>query len=369
MGAVVAPIFQNSLFVFDTHEEYTRSWTAGPHAYSRISNPTNEAVEKKLAKLEGCESAKVFASGMAAISAAILSCVESGSHIVLVDSVYGPTRQFIRYLTKFGVTHTLVDGRDTEELLDALRPETGLVYLESPSSMSMRLQDIRAITQVCREKKVPTALDNSHATPYHQLPAAMGVDIVLHSATKYLGGHSDLLAGVVATSQARIDAMLHAEYALLGGALGPFQAWLLMRGLRTLSLRMAAHQKAGNLVAGWLEARPDVERVYHVGLPSYPQRELALQQMSGTGGLLSWVPRNPSQPWLAAFCDSLELFQLGCSWGGFESLAVVGSVRELGEAPQPAIRLFCGLEDPQDLIEDLDQAFEKAHRTVGPTPP
>ncbi len=367
LGAVTPPIFQNSLFVFDTVEELFDSMTNHPggpkHHYSRMSNPTVDLAEKKIAKLEGADACKLGGSGMASIVVAIMSCIEAGSHIVTLDTAYGPVRSFISdYLNRFGVTVTYVDGLCTDDLLDAIRPETKLVYLESPSSILFRLQDVGRIAKVCKEKGVATAMDNTYNTPVHMNPHKFGIDMVCHSATKYLGGHSDITAGVVTGSRERIDKIQRNEIAYFGSLLHPFSAWLLNRGLRTLTLRMKRHEATGNTVAGWLEDQPEIERVHHVGLPSFSQRELYHSMMSGSGGLFSFEPKCQDEAKIRAFINKLEIFGKGISWGGFESLAVPLQMQPLNYLePKQLVRLFTGLEDAPDLIADLEAALPLLH--------
>ncbi|HZH99432.1 MAG TPA: aminotransferase class I/II-fold pyridoxal phosphate-dependent enzyme, partial [Fimbriimonadaceae bacterium] len=293
LGAVTPPIFQNSLFVFDEYEGFLETMLENPggppHHYSRFSNPTVEVVEKKIALLERAEECKVFGSGMAAISCAMLSCLQAGSHVVAVDTCYQPVRKFLDlYLPKFGVRVTYVDGTSTEELLDEIRPETSCIYLESPSSLVFRLQDLEAIARVAREKGITTICDNSYASPLYQNPLEFGIDLVVHSATKYLAGHSDITAGVVCGSAERIDGILRNELQFFGSIIAPFPAWLLLRGLRTLKRRLKQHELSGNRLAAWLRTRPEVERVHHVSFEDHPQRDLYLKQMRGSGGLLSF---------------------------------------------------------------------------------
>lgn len=367
-GAVVPPIFQNSLFVFDTYKDFagaqTGDETASKFHYSRITNPTVEIVCKKLALLEGTGGALVFGSGMGAISAAILNCVEHGSHVVVVDTCYGPTRNFIEnYLGRFGVTHTFVDGLTPESVLDAIRPETSLVYLESPGSIIFRIQDLEAITRVCREKGIATIIDNSYSSPIHQQPAKFGVDIVVHSATKYLCGHSDVVAGALMASEERIKRIVDGELQYLGAILAPMPAWLMLRGLRTLKLRVKHHQATAHEVALWLRGRPEVRHVHHVGFFEGRQRALYEKQMEGTGGLVTFEPAMQDPDWVERFIDALNVFQLGVSWGGFESLSVPLHYSALGwDEPRYLVRLYCGLEDPVDLVSDLAQGFETASR-------
>lgn len=367
-GAVTPPLFQNSLFVFDDIRELSSYLTEpsldDPAVYSRIANPTLDVVEKKLAMLEGTETAKVFSAGMMAITAGILSCVEQGAHVVALDTNYGPTQSLLRdYLPRFGVATTFVDGRCTKELLAAIRPETKLVYLESPSSALFRLQDLEAVATECRRQGITTICDNSYSTPILQNPAKLGVDMVVHSASKYLGGHSDITAGVLCTSRERMNTLLKisGEVPLVTGALAPFSAWLLLRGLRTLGIRVKAHEATGNRVAGWLDQDPRVDVVHHPSLPSFPQRDLFLKQMKGSGGLFSFEPKVQDREKALDFANALRIFQRGVSWGGFESL-VVPMLLQPGDSPEPrnVIRLYCGLEDAEDLIADIDQAFHVA---------
>lgn len=362
--AVTPPIFHTSLFVYANYEEFSKAMTETPGGppfhYSRVGNPTVDIVEKKIAMLENCEAAKVFSSGMAAISCAVMSCIEQGSHIVAVDTCYGVSRfMFDSYLPKLGVTTTYVDGLTPESVMDALRPETSLVYLESPSSILFRLQDIEAITRGCREKGVPTLFDNSYSSPILQTPTDFGVDIVVHSATKYLAGHSDVTAGVVASSSERIDKLIRNEVQIFGSLIAPFPAWLMLRGMRTLPVRIRHHQESGNVVASWLEQHKKVEKVFHPGLPSFDQRALFCKQMRGSGGLLTFMPKNQDKAAVIRFVEELKIFQIGVSWGGFESLAVPICMKPLGwEKEAFVVRLYCGLEDPKDLIGALDKAFE-----------
>lgn len=362
-GAVVPPIFQNSLFTFPNMQEFM---DAGPKAnreeayvYSRVGNPTVTVAERKIARLECTESCRVFGSGMAAISSAVMSAVESGAHCVVVDTCYGPLRQFLTdYLPRFGVSTTFVDGADACELIDAIRPDTKLVYLESPGSLIFRLQDIEKIATYCREKGITTAIDNSYASPIFQQPAKLGIDMVVHSATKYLGGHSDITAGVVAGSAQRLEKMTGEEIALFGTLIAPFPSWLLTRGLRTLAIRMKRHEESGNAVAAFLEEHPKVQRVHHVGLASFPQRELFVKQMQGSTGLLSFEPKCQDRDKIYAFVEALDIFQIGVSWGGFESLSVPIEMHPIAWSDKRwIVRLFIGLESPRDLIADLDQAM------------
>lgn len=363
-GAVTPPIFQTSLFVYDKIDDFAAAFDYhpdGPYIYSRGGNPTLTAAEKKIAMLEKAEACRLFASGMAAISAAILSCVKQGDHIVAVDTCYGPTRQFfVDYLPKFGVTTDFVVGEDPEDFVKASKNNTVLYYLESPSSLLFRLQDLTAVAKIAKERGISTIIDNSYASPYFQSPIEFGIDIVVHSATKYISGHSDAVSGCLCTSHERMKEICRNEYSLLGGALAPFPAWLILRSLRTLPIKMKAHQEAGTAVADWLETQDWIEEVIYVGSDSFKQSELRDRQMRGTGGQVTFVPKCQDEAKLYHFIEALEIFQLGVSWGGYESLSVPIKVHPM-DWPEPryVIRLFVGLEDPQDLMNDLLQAAEK----------
>jgi cystathionine beta-lyase len=362
-GAVVPPLFANSLFVFDKTEDLQRSLTethaGAPYVYSRVSNPTLDLAERKIADLEGTEAAKMVGCGMAAITDAVFSCVQAGSHVVLPDTAYGPARELVtKYLARFGVTHTLVDGSDAQEVVDAFRPETTLCYLESPTSAVFQVQDVAAITKVARERGITTAIDNTYATPLCFRPIEHGVDLVCHSATKYFSGHSDTTGGVVCGTREHIDRITRNEVSLLGNASSPFAAWLITRGLRTLKLRLDRHRESANRIAAWMETRPEVARVHHVSLDSHPQKDLYARQFSGSTGLFSFEPANQDLQAVRTFCDALRLFGRGISWGGFESLVV--PIRVSGKSfPEPrwVVRLFIGLEDPEDLRADIEQAL------------
>ena len=357
-GSVTPPIVQTTLFTapsLRTRHEHGGLNDAG-YVYTRESNPTVRLAEQKLAALEQTEDALCFASGMAAIASAILTFTRTGDHVVCVESAYLPTRMLLEsWLTRYGVEATFVEGKCPEEFERALQPNTRLIYLESPSSMVFRLQDLRAVSQLARERGVLTLCDNSWATPIFQNPHALGIDLVLHSASKYLGGHSDLLAGVVAGRRELIEQVRQTR-SLLGGVLEPFGAWLLLRGLRTLPVRMERAHKSGLQVAEWLEAQPSIARVNHPGLPSHPQHALARQQMRGYGSLFSFETHPIAAEQAYAFADRLRLFRFGCSWGGYESLLLGWAQGESEPAPW-LFRIYIGLENPDDLIRDLQGAL------------
>ena len=368
MGAIVPPIFQNSLFLKPT--PYNGIPEDNEFVYTRVNNPTIDIAERKIAALECAEAAACFSSGMGAISAAIMHFVKKDCHIIAPHTIYGPTRTFItKYLAeKFGVTHTFVHGSDLEEIKAAIRPETTLIYLESPSSLVLYMQDIEEIAKIAKEHGIGTAIDNTYATPLHQNPYTYGIDLVCHTASKYMGGHSDIVAGVVAGSKEMIEQIAHEERELLGSCMDPHQAWLLIRGLRTMPVRVKAHGESGLKVAKWLAQPPCVKQVFYPGLDSHPQKELVDKYLKGgLNGLIGFVYDGTAEQ-AREFMYSLKMFQYGVSWGGFESLVAPGSVGLTDEEaaaigmPANVIRIHVGLEDVDTLIADLAQAFEASKK-------
>lgn len=364
--AVVQPLFQNSLFLYDTWQEFRQgadNQLNDQCFYSRVGNPTLDLAEKKIAALEGTDRCKLVGSGMAAISTAILACVKQNDHVVTIDTVYGPVRDFLtNYLARFGITVSYVDGTCVEEIFDAVQDNTSLIYLESPSSMVFHLQDLKAIGAFAKQRGIATVIDNTYSTPLLQQPAKFGIDFVVHSASKYLGGHSDVIAGAVCCSHENMARITPAEVALLGNILAPFPAWLIIRGMRTLSVRLRHHEKTANEVAGWLTEQPWVGKVNHISLPSHPQYALYRSQMSGSGGLFSFEPADPSEEKAIQFVNALENFGIGVSWGGFESLVVQAEIKYGPEnKPHRVIRMFTGLEDVNDLIADIANAAKIAY--------
>lgn len=368
-GSVIPPIFQNSLFTYPTYEALEEAFTDEKehYIYTRGLNPTVEVAEKKIAALEGGEMAKCFASGMAAISAAVFACVEKGSHIICVDSVYPVAYRWLStYLPRFGVETTFVTGDSLQEFEDAIRPNTRLIYLESPSSLVFKVQDIAAVAGLARQHGIKTMIDNTWATPVFQKPLSMGVDIVVHSASKYLSGQSSLVAGVLVGSAEIVRGISNREQAMLGAILGPFEAWLLTAGLRTLAVRMERHQSNAMEVARFLECHGKVKSVAYPGLPSSPYHELARRQMSGFSGVFSFT-LDMGKEAVKRFVNALKYFGIGISWGGFESLVYPLAVAASSGVPdatrrqqldyESAIRVTVGLEDVEDLLEDLDAAL------------
>lgn len=357
LGAIVPPIFQNSLF--------TKKNIDHGYVYTRISNPTIEIAEIKIAALEGAEAARCFSSGMAAITASLMSIIEKDCHIICPINVYGPTKLFLEtYMAKFGVETTFVSCMDTDEIEAVIRPNTRAIYLESPLSNVFTLQNLKTISEIAKAKNIITIIDNTWATPLYQNPIELGIDIVVHSATKYMGGHSDIVAGVMVSTTERMEKITHWERGMFGASMDPHQAWLLIRGLRTLPLRMKQHQESALKIAKFLEEHPLVEQVLYPGLESHPQYQLGKSQMSGYSGLLSFVPRGNHEK-VMSFVKSLRLFEEGPSWGGFESLVntpgllIDEQTSEYTGMPQRLVRLSIGLENCSSLMSDLDNALSR----------
>lgn len=364
-GPASVPIVQTSTFCFPTFQALREGLGAEHlhHVYSRGGNPTVEAVERKLAALEHGEACRCFASGMAAISAVMLGLLRSGDHVLFVNHVYGPALQLAGHLERFGIEHDVILEVDPAAVARAMRPTTRLVWLESPGTMLFRVLDIPAVTSLVRERGAMTCVDNSWATPLHQKPLDLGADLVVHSATKYLGGHSDVVAGAVVSTAERIREIFYNAYMLNGGVLAPFDAWLLLRGLRTLPVRMRQHEADGLKVAEFLASHPAVRRVFHPSLSS--DRALVERQLHGFSGLLSFELARNDFASVSRVIDSLRHFRIGVSWGGVESLVLspndganAGRLAAQG-IPPGLIRISVGLEGADLLIEDLRAALEE----------
>jgi len=365
-GAAAPPLFQNSTFTFPDSAQFSDRATAegaGRFDYTRVGNPTTDLLERKIAALEHGDTARAFASGMGAISAAVLSCVGAGDHLITIDTVYHPTRRlFTDYLPRFNIETTYVRGADPADFEKAIRPHTRLIYVESPSSIFFELQDLAAVADLARQRNIATICDNSNATPLNQNPLDLGIDLVVHTATKYIGGHSDLVAGLVVGPRERMTRLNRLEGELLGATCDPFASWLMLRGLRTLALRMERHHKAALTLARFLESDPRVDRVFYSGLENHPQRRLAARQMRGHAGLVSFQLRDASRERTFAVVDRLKYFCIAVSWGGYESLAVPLHVPDPATGkPTWIIRLSIGLETIPDLLADLYQALNHAH--------
>lgn len=367
-SAIAPPIHQTSTFRAGSAADFAEMATHPRHTryYTRYGNPTLERVEKIIADLEGAEAALVTASGMGAITTTVLALVQGGDHIVAQRNHYmGTTKLLTEMLPRFGVTATLVDQTDVDAFAAALRPETKLILVETPSNPTLQLTDLQAIADLARRRGILTFADNTFASPYNQRPLTHGIDLVMHSATKYLGGHHDLSAGVVAGPQGLVEKIWEAHM-VVGAVLGPIDGWLLLRGLRTFAVRVKQQNQTALAIAQFLEHHPAIEAVYYPGLASHLQHDLARRQMGGFGGVLSFAVKGgyaATQRFIAA----LKLPTQAVSLGGYESLVVHAAAMwegTLGEAGlieagiQPnLVRFAVGLEDERDLIADLAQAL------------
>jgi cystathionine beta-lyase len=365
-NAIAPPIFQTSNYAFRNVSDLKKAISdeKNSHIYSRGNNPTLDMLCKKVAALEDTEEALAFASGMAAISSALISFVNSGDHIVSVRNNYSWTNMIMtKFLPRFGVETTFVDGRVTENFAKAIKKNTRVIYLESPNSITFELQDIEAITAIAKKRGITTLIDNSYSSPLTQSPASMGVDIILHSASKYLGGHSDIVAGMVCGSSVNIAGIFKNEYLGLGGIISPFNAWLMLRGLRTLQARIDRISETTVKVIRYLEKHPAVSEVLHPLSPNHPQYELAVKQMLKPTGLFSVRLNSQDKNKAELFVNSLKQFLIGVSWGGHESLVFPAmsfdQERTKAGYTNNLIRFYVGLDDADCLIKDLDQAFEK----------
>ncbi len=365
--AVVPPVVQSGNFAYPTvaamravvQQEFDRP------LYTRGHNPTVAMVRNKLAALEHAEDALLFSSGSAAIAAAVIAFTKAGDHVVCVHKPYSWTRKLLsELLVRFGVETTYVDGTDAVNYRRAIRPNTALLITESPNSLTFELQDLAAVAAIARENGIVTLCDNSYSSPLFQNPIDLGIDLVAHSGTKYLNGHSDVVCGVLAGSSAHMRQVMAHEFMTLGAAPSPHDAWLLMRGLRTLELRVHRSADSAERVARFLEAHPKVRRVHWPGLESHPQHALARRQMRRCAGLMTIDLDAPDEAAVERFCDGLRRFLIAVSWGGYESLqwpvcALKGPSGYYTDLPFTLVRLYIGLEDPDLLIADLENALAR----------
>lgn len=359
-GAIATPIYQTSTFVL---EELGKN---KGYQYARSHNPTRTALEKCLASLEGARYGVATASGLAAVSI-VAGLLKSGDHVICGEDVYGGVyRLFERVLRKYNIDFTYVNARVPAEVEAAIRPETKLIWLETPTNPLLRLADLQVIGEIAKKHKLLYAVDNTFATPYFQQPLKFGADIIVHSTTKYLSGHSDVIGGAVITDREDLYEELQFTVNATGCVPGPFDCFLILRGLKTLHLRLKEHQRNALAVAKFLEDHPQVETVYYPGLPSHPQHELAKQQMTGFGGIVSFVVRG-GLPAAKSFLHSTQLFQLAESLGGVKSLVCHPSTMTHAPIPKDVqehcgivdglIRLSVGIEEGEDLIADLTWAL------------
>jgi cystathionine gamma-synthase len=364
-GPLATPIYQTSTFEVTDNEEQLRA-TYTDMFYTRYGNPTHTVAESAIAELEGTDAALLFASGMAAITTSILALVKSGDHIVAQRDIYGGVTKFLtQWLPKFGVETTLVETTDYEQHERAMRPNTKILHLESPTNPTLRVVDLKRVAEIAKKHGVITTIDSTFATPINCCPAAYGIDLVMHSGTKYFSGHSDLIAGIVAGRQDLIDT-IHATRTTIGCNMDPHAAWLLLRGIRTLAVRVQWQNESALRIAEFLKAHAKVRSVSYPFLEGHPQRALAMDQMRGGGGVLSFEVDGSGDE-ARRFTEALQLFTLAPSLGGVDSLVTLPVVtshamiraeeREKMGVTEQLVRLSVGLENVDDLIADLERGF------------
>ena len=367
-NAISPPIAQTSNFAFKTVADLSKAFEdeMGGYLYSRGLNPTVEILRKKLAALDGAEDCLVFNSGAAAIFAGVIANVKAGDHIVSVKAPYTwAQRMFDIILPRFGVTTTYINGTSIENWKAATKTNTSLYYLESPNSWDFALQPLKEVAALARSKKITTFIDNSYCSPIYQKPIEMGIDMAMQTATKYIGGHSDTLGGVLSGTQAMMKKIFDSEYLNIGSGIQPFNAWLLIRGLRTLPARIDRITKTSLEVLKFLKSHPKIESVIFPLDESFPQYQLAKQQMTGACGLMTMVFKTNKRAEIIKFCESLQHIMMAVSWGGHESLVIPKcsgipvSDFDPSNPEHRYIRLYVGLEEAGYLIKDLDQALEK----------
>ncbi len=367
-NAIVPPVFMNSLNVFETLDDYYEFDRRDRHkyCYGRVQNPTVRILEDKIGALEHGVGALAFASGMAAATTAVLAVCRAGSHVICIHNAYGPLKDFLNGYCRehMNMETTYVEGDRLEDFENAVRDNTDLMILESPSSVVFSLQDIRGVAEIAEKCKAKVYIDNTFCTSIYQQPLDLGADIVMHTTSKYIGGHSDVIGGMLAVKDEKLMEKLLAYRELFGGIPGPMEAWLMIRGLRTMEVRIGKHQETAMEVARFLESHPKVRKVNYPGLPSHPQYELMKRQQKGNTGLLSFeIDGGVEQA--TRLAESLKIFKIGVSWGGFESLVFLPHARQTPEncqklrGDQNIIRIHCGLEGADALIADLADALEK----------
>ena len=367
-GAISVPIYQTSTFVQEA-PGVNRGYD-----YARSNNPTRATLENLIARLEKGQIAAAFGSGLAAIDA-VVKLLKSGDEILAVDDIYGGAfRLFTQVYEKFGIKVNYVDTTDAGKVLDALTPNTKLIWLETPTNPTLKISDIRAIASLAKARSCWLCVDNTFATPALQEPLSLGADLVVHSATKYLGGHSDLIAGIVVAREKELGEKIKFIQNASGAILGPFDSWLVIRGIETLPLRIEKHCRNAQEVAEFLEKHPAVDKVYYPGLPSHPNHAIAKQQSKGFGGIVSFPLKNDTEQAAIQFVTGTQYFQLAESLGGIKSLlchpanmthkSIPAETRRANGVADSLIRLSVGLEDSADLISDLEQAFQKLEKNI-----
>ncbi len=367
-GAVAPPVIQSSNFAFKTVEDLRNSFSneRNVHLYTRGNNPTVEILRKKVAALAGAEDALIFSSGAAAVAAAIMSQVKSGDHIVCVKKPYSWTNKLLNnYLSRYNISVTMVDGNEVQNFVDASTEATTMWMLESPNTFTFELQDLKALSALAKARNIVTVIDNSYCTSIGQRCIEMWIDIEVHSATKYYGGHSDVVAGFLIGKRAMLDKIFATELLNIGAIISPYDVSLLLRSIRTLPLRLEKIRHTTEAVVAFMKSHPQVERIMYPFDESFPQYDLAKEQMNWCGGLFSANIRAGSIEEMELFCNSLRAFLMAVSWGGHESLMIPACSFYPRNAFQSEIysfnlvRFYIGLEDVNFLINDLKQAFKK----------
>lgn len=367
-NSIAPPIIQTSNFKFNTVEDFRLALADEyqGNLYSRGFNPTIDMLRKKLAALDGAEDALVFSSGIAAVTVPVLALLQSGDEVVCVENPYSWTiKLFKDFLPKYGVKTTFIDGTDLSQFEAAITSQTKLIYLESPNTFSFEVQNLQAVAKLARANGILTMIDNSYCSPLYQQPITYGIDLVAQSATKYLSGHSDVVAGVVTGKTELLKKIFNNEYMNIGTALAPQNAWLLLRGLRTLPIRLEKISENADKVIDYLENHPKVAQVLHPFSKNNKDLALAKQQMKKCGGLFSVILKEPELEKIETFCNSLKHIIMAVSWGGYESLIfpAAAGIRKADfdktNKRHVLIRIYVGLEEPDYLIADLDQAFAK----------
>lgn len=370
-GAVSIPIYQSSTFAFESARAGAEIFAGERegYVYTRIGNPTQAALEREVAFLENGEAGLAFGSGMAAISSIILSLAKSGNNVVASNTLYGGTHQFfMETLPRYDIEVREIDGTKLENFSKNIDEKTSCIYIETPANPTLTIIDIKSCAKLARKHNIPLIVDNTFPTPYFQKPLELGADIVVHSATKYIGGHGDTVAGVVVGKKDYIDRLRGEILRDLGGIISPLNAWLLVRGLKTLAVRMQRHEENALEVAKYLALHPKVEKVWYPGLTTHPQYQLACDQMSGFGGIVSFEIKGGRRAG-EKLMNSVELYTLAVSLGDVDSLIehpasmthstyCSEDLEKIGIS-EGFVRLSVGLEDRQDLIEDLSQALKK----------
>lgn len=364
-GAINPPIYQTSLFAFKNFKEFTEAQSSERenYVYSRGVNPTVEVLEKKLAALEKGEKCKCFGSGMGAISAVFFSILQAGDHVLFINNIYGPTTQLIQYFHRFNITYDVVD-HELNNIDNAIKANTKMIYVESPGTMLMKVVDLQKVAKKAKERGIITAIDNTWSTPIFQKPLTLGFDLSIHSLTKYIGGHSDVVGGAIIGDSTLIDKIFTYGYQLNGSVLSANEAYLIIRGLRTLPLRLKKHQENTLKVIEYLQSKEEIERINH---PYLVKDNLPFldKQMKGFSGLLSFELKQANFSSVCRFIDGLSLFKIGVSWGGYESLvnSPVKADNEkllIQQGISPGlIRLSIGLEGADLQINDLENAFQQ----------